>query len=127
MIITAPVHGQDNIDVEGCYSVHRASAVLPLVDLTCDGVGRDKQKTDSRFDSAMTSRVEIPMRSRKAGAAETGAWPSEFAGFSFKNPAPMTFCKAVKRRGQPGAVENPGNPPSSGASIGGVPRFMGVR
>ena len=67
MIITAPVHGQDNIDVEGCYSVHRASAVLPLVGLTCDGVGRDKQKTDSRFD----------------------------------------------------------NPPSSGASIGGVPRFMG--
>jgi len=49
----------------------------------------------------------------------------EFAGFSFKNPAPMTFCKAVKRRGQPGAVENPGNPPSCGASIGGVPRFMG--
>ena len=52
---------------------------------------------------------------------------SEFAGFSFKNQAPMTFCKAVKRRGQPGAVENPGNPPSCGASIGGVPRFMGVR
>ena len=108
MIITAPVHGQDNIDVEGCYSVHRASAVLPLVGPTCDGVGRDKQKTDSRFDSAMTSRVEIPMRSRKAGAAETGAWPMEFAGFSFKNPAPTLF-----------------NPPSCGASIGGVPRFMG--
>ena len=42
-----------------------------------------------------------------------------------QKPAPMTFCRAVKRRGQPGAVENPGNPPSSGASIGGVPRFMG--
>ena len=51
MIITAPVHGQDNIDVEGCYSVHRASAVLPLVGPTCDGVGRDKQKTDSRSDN----------------------------------------------------------------------------
>ena len=35
---------------------------------------------------------------------------AEFAGFSHKNPAP-TFS----------------NPPSCGASIGGVPRFMGVR
>lgn len=35
---------------------------------------------------------------------------SEFAGFSFKNPAPTLF-----------------NPPSCGASIGDAPRFMGVR
>ena len=101
MIITAPVHGQDNIDVEGCYSVHRASAVLPLVGLTCDGVGRDKQKTDSRSDSCPATRRDSYglASARPAGVNTPHSCPglalqfrdSEFAGFSFKNPAPTFF------------------------------------
>ena len=71
------------------------------------------------------SGVQITLRGLRPVTCSISGTPMEFAGFSFKNPAPMTFCKAVKRRGQPGAVENPGNPPSCGASIGGVPRFMG--
>ncbi len=92
-----------------------------------------RSPTSSRGDNGVVGltpwhSVRAPLRSHVplAGRVMSAVYPpSEFAGFSFKNPAPMTFCKAVKRRGQPGAVENPGNPPSCGASIGGVPRFMG--
>lgn len=43
-----------------------------------------------------------------------------FGEFRFKPGVNTTI-----RRGQPGAVENPGNPPSGGVPVGGVPRFMG--
>jgi len=126
MIITAPVHGQDNIDVEGCYSVHRASAVLPLVGLTCDGVGRDKQKTDSRFDKvpallrhrALCARVAPLLHRYPTHEAHSGSRP-----FSVKERTPMPFRNLTMDYPLAGRVMSAVYPPSCGASIGGVPRF----
>ena len=55
------------------------------------------------------SGVQITLRGPRPVTFFISGAPMEFAGFSFKNPAPTLF-----------------NPPSCGASIGGVPRFMGV-
>ena len=77
-----------------------------------------RSPTSSRGDNGVVGltpwhSVRAPLRSHVplAGRVMSAVYPPmEFAGFSFKNPAP-TFS----------------NPPSCGASIGGVPRFMGVR
>ena len=55
-------------------------------------------------------------------------WTAEFAGFSLKNPV-WHNVRAPLRSHVPlaGRVMSAVYPPSCGASIGGVPRFMGVR